>query len=928
MLTGKSENPVISSAKRNSTKYRLHLMILCLTLAINVALPDFCSTATYGNPILAPGSGFTGLTSEPGPIGTSGQGYDAKAIARWDVVPYQTFNDTFHIGVVAFHMIGIDRVEFSVDGGPWHNVSEMTSNPRTGVVEYWATLEASDFSDGLIEVRAIAYPTIGQPRLLDSLYLYANAGNTLPIGNTVYIKTTGNDSNNGSMSSPMRTITNAIDAAGDGGKVIILDEGLYELHSTQQRRAFFFRNERYITVEASAGLNRDNVIIGWPIRQQSRPKVGKMHFKGVSFDFSTISQYYLGGYVWFEKCRWFQSDGWATSYSDLRIPVRKAGDIYITDSLAEDMIYGFVSAKLVRNSTTQKISGDAYQNSQMVLNCRAVNINGDILSHHTDIYQIWGQNENFIVYGLDTDNIVKTQCMFLDHDNSSHINYAFVNIYFDCFDPGGSPPHTQFNAAHNHVIFRNVRWPGQQISFRDDFAGEKKFTANNVIFENCELYPENYDRYVLRKYSWGRGTPEGVTFDNCYPSTGSASPVLDAIGNKFINENSTLTFDVNATDPEGASVAIYNKGLPSGATFSNWTFSWTPSYYQAGDYEVTFTASDGRNYDSETITITVNNVNRPPVLDAISDRSVNENALLSFSVNATDPDGEAITYSVSGLPTGAVFAGQTFTWTPSYIQAGSHNIKFTASDGMAEDSQVMTITVNNVNIAPALTSIGNKSVYASQLLTFSVHATDFDGGSITYSATGMPSGATFASQTFNWTPNSSQAGTHDVTFIANDGENLNSETITITVDIDTLAPTVTNCSPNNDAIQVPLNNIISLSITDADTGVDADSVTIRLNSNIIYTGDTNHYKSSNGNCHRKGTTANYTFIYQSNETFDYDQTMAITVNATDIAENSMTEYSSSFATEMRAFGKNKRINSATKLDSDKPVTVCDSNGNI
>ena len=117
---------------------------------------------------------------------------------------------------------------------------------------------------------------------------------------------------------------------------------------------------------------------------------------------------------------------------------------------------------------------------------------------------------------------------------------------------------------------------------------------------------------------------------------------------------------------------------------------------------MTFTASDGEAQDSETITITVSNTNRAPVLASISDQSVNEASVLSFGVSATDADGESLTYSATGLPTGATFAGQTFTWTPTYDQAGSYTVTFTASDGEDDDSEAVGIVVSNVNRAPEL----------------------------------------------------------------------------------------------------------------------------------------------------------------------------------------------------------------------------------
>jgi hypothetical protein len=73
-----------------------------------------------------------------------------------------------------------------------------------------------------------------------------------------------------------------------------------------------------------------------------------------------------------------------------------------------------------------------------------------------------------------------------------------------------------------------------------------------------------------------------------------------------------------------------------------------------------------------------------------------ENAL-SFSITAVDPDGDTITYSASNLPYGAVFTSQTFSWTPSYTQAGEYEVTFTASDGLDQDSETIIINVNDVN---------------------------------------------------------------------------------------------------------------------------------------------------------------------------------------------------------------------------------------
>ena len=75
--------------------------------------------------------------------------------------------------------------------------------------------------------------------------------------------------------------------------------------------------------------------------------------------------------------------------------------------------------------------------------------------------------------------------------------------------------------------------------------------------------------------------------------------------------------------------------------------------------------------DSETITVTVGEVNLAPVLDAVGDRSVDELVNLSFTATASDPDDPAnlLSFSLSGEPAGAsITAGGVFSWTPTEAQ--------------------------------------------------------------------------------------------------------------------------------------------------------------------------------------------------------------------------------------------------------------------
>jgi hypothetical protein len=92
-------------------------------------------------------------------------------------------------------------------------------------------------------------------------------------------------------------------------------------------------------------------------------------------------------------------------------------------------------------------------------------------------------------------------------------------------------------------------------------------------------------------------------------------------------------------------------------------------------------------------------------------QSVDENRNLTFTVDATDPDGDALAYSASNLPAGATFdpATRQFSWTPGYTQAGEYTVTFTASDGTRSYSlsgtKQVTITVREVTVGEQLTAL-------------------------------------------------------------------------------------------------------------------------------------------------------------------------------------------------------------------------------
>jgi len=143
------------------------------------------------------------------------------------------------------------------------------------------------------------------------------------------------------------------------------------------------------------------------------------------------------------------------------------------------------------------------------------------------------------------------------------------------------------------------------------------------------------------------------------------------------------------------------------------------------------------------------------------------------------------------------------------------------------------------------------------------------------------------------------------------------------------APVLFGFAPLAGDIQVPLNSLVLLRITDSGEGVDANAVSIEVNGDLVYSGNVASVSGEHGVCRRVGTPAHYVYAYQPAADFDYDSLVTVTVNAADLADNAMDEQSYSFRTQMRTFGSNHCASWGPEgLDKGGAATACDASGNV
>jgi len=186
-------------------------------------------------------------------------------------------------------------------------------------------------------------------------------------------------------------------------------------------------------------------------------------------------------------------------------------------------------------------------------------------------------------------------------------------------------------------------------------------------------------------------------------------------------------------------------------------------------------------------------LNNPPVITPIPDATITLGETFTYTVEATDPNGDDLTYSLITNPPTNMAIGPTtgvINWTPT--TTGSYDVTIEVSDGELSDVQSFTITVSEPpNRAPVITSTPVTSVILGENYAYTVVANDPDGDVLTYSLSTFPDGMTINSTAgaINWTPTA--AGSEDVVVEVSDGQLSATQSFTIVVGTVNQAPIIT-----------------------------------------------------------------------------------------------------------------------------------------
>ncbi|MCW9709179.1 beta strand repeat-containing protein [Fodinibius salsisoli] len=312
----------------------------------------------------------------------------------------------------------------------------------------------------------------------------------------------------------------------------------------------------------------------------------------------------------------------------------------------------------------------------------------------------------------------------------------------------------------------------------------------------------------------GSQTTTGPTFtvgDN-------AAPTITGEGSSEIQENIAVVATITASDPDGDALAF---GLSSGADQGLFninndsgvlSFTTAPDFENPADengdnsYELEVKVTDGSVIVTKTITVTVTNVDEAPVLTSPTTLQADENSTDAGSIAASDPEGQPLAYDITGGadanaitidPTSGALTLDAAPDFESPADANSDNgyeMEVTISDGNLSTTQAVTITVQDVNEAPVITSAGPFEIQENNAAVGTITASDPDGDALDFALLGGTKGTlTFSidastgeitispAPDFERPRDDNSDNTYEMDINVNDGALGTSQTVSITI---------------------------------------------------------------------------------------------------------------------------------------------------
>ncbi len=238
-------------------------------------------------------------------------------------------------------------------------------------------------------------------------------------------------------------------------------------------------------------------------------------------------------------------------------------------------------------------------------------------------------------------------------------------------------------------------------------------------------------------------------------------------------EDTPTAITLNGSDVDGDALSYAVTGAPAHGSLSGAApnLVYTPVANYNGPDSFTFAVSDGQAQAAATVSIGVMPVNDPPTANAQA-VTTEEDTAVAIILTGSDLDGDALAFSVTAAPAHGALSGTApnLVYTPAANYNGADSFTFQVSDGTANATATISITVNPVNDAP-VTNAQAVTTNQDTAVGVTLSGSDPDGDALTFTvASGPAHGAlSGAAPNLTYTPAAGYSGADSFTFVTGDG---------------------------------------------------------------------------------------------------------------------------------------------------------------
>jgi hypothetical protein len=247
-----------------------------------------------------------------------------------------------------------------------------------------------------------------------------------------------------------------------------------------------------------------------------------------------------------------------------------------------------------------------------------------------------------------------------------------------------------------------------------------------------------------------------------------------------VAQNTPQVITLNASDSDGDQLTFTVVTPPAHGTLSGPTpnltgqFTYAPAAGYSGPDSFTWQVTDPSGGSATaTVSIDVVRVNQAPMANGASVSTVS-GVPVNVTLTGSDPDGDALTFSVVTAPAHGALSGTVpnLVYTSDAGYTGADSYTFKANDGQV-DSAPATVSINVVrgNAAPTANP-ASVSTVSGVAVNMTLTGSDPDGDALTFNVLMPPSHGTLSGTAPNlvYTPNAGFSGADSFTFKANDGQ--------------------------------------------------------------------------------------------------------------------------------------------------------------